>query len=262
MTFEDFIKILLSGGSITLGAFLAAIRSKLSSSNESNNRWHYVFYVLSLIVIGGAVYAVVRFRDIIFSPNWLAIIVIALSVISSLALMWFTWKHLIVKQEYSTSELDPIVNEFTKNADRNLIRLFGGDLNFFGNTPQLMDGNSQYNVLKSVGFKEVEILCEEPPNIQAKIRYGKIMNDMPNVAIKFYNPKNADLLIRGRMKTLQGVTHLLIYTKEKSGLYRALETDTSNANGALYNNIWNLAWSLARPLEPKERKEFTELSKN
>lgn len=70
--------------------------------------------------------------------------------------------------------------------------------------------------------------------------------------LRFYEPENADLKVRGRIIQVQGVTKLLMYTKIRSGIYQSLETDTANSNGALYNNIWELAWALA--LKPMQQE--------
>lgn len=68
---------------------------------------------------------------------------------------------------------------------------------------------------------------------------------MPTTDLRFYKPDRADLKVRGRIIQLQGVDKLLMYSRIESGIYQAIETDTSNSNGALYNNIWQLIWSLA-----------------
>jgi hypothetical protein len=261
MIFDDVIKILLFGGSITLGAFLAAVRSKLSSSNEKN-KLHYVFYVIAGMVVVGAIIATLIYWTELNEPNWLGIIVIVLSVISSGALVWFTAKYIFGKDHYKTEELDPIVNSFTSNADKHNIKLLAGDLNFFGNTPQDMDKNSQYNCLPIEGFKSIQILCTEPATNVEKIRYGKILSDFPMIQLRYYTPPSADLLVRGRMKTLNNVTHLLIYNKVKSGVYKALETDTANSNGALYNHIWNLIWALAAMPSNNQLEEYQNLFRN
>ncbi len=61
------------------------------------------------------------------------------------------------------------------------------------------------------------------------------------------------------MKTISGVEKLLIYSKIKSGKYLAIETDTANSNGALYNNIWKLIWSLATRLSSQQKTEYKDL---
>jgi len=152
--------------------------------------------------------------------------------------------------------LDPIINRFTTIADRTEIRLFGGDLNFFGNSEVQMNNNAQYTALRGSTFARISILCEEPQNADTRTRYGKILNELPGIELRFYNPEEADLLIRGRLKKVNGVDKLLIYNKLDTGRYQLILTDTANSSGALYNNIWNLVWSLANRLSVDQRNEL------
>src|SRR5690606_18030227 len=125
-------------------------------------------------------------------------------------------------------ELDPIVNKWTSNADNSEIKLFGGDLSFFGQGPNNMDVNAQYTHLRSLGFNHILILCEDPNDNIKRIRYGKILSDMPTAKLKFYNPDKADMRVRGRIIKVHGVNKLLVYTKVQSGVYQAIETDMAN----------------------------------
>jgi hypothetical protein len=54
----------------------------------------------------------------------------------------------------------------------------------------------------------------------------------------------AESRVRGRIIKVDGVNKLLVFIKIRPGIYQAVETDTGNTSGALYNNIWDLAWSL------------------
>ena len=258
MNIDDVIKILLVCGSLTAGAVLTAIRNKLGSLNEKN-RLHFVFYIYGSLVIILCILTSIFYRKQLLAPNWLGIIAIGISIISSIALISFTKKYLVGKHDYKTVELNPIINEFTLNADKENISLYGGDLDFFGKNPDDMDRNSQYIQLRGAGFRKIQILCEYPHSNTNKIRYGKITNDMPYVELKFYEPKKADLKIRGRMKTLNGVKKLLIYIRVTSGVYRIIQPDTANYNGALYENILDLIWSQANPIKPEELKEYKSL---
>jgi hypothetical protein len=151
-----------------------------------------------------------------------------------------------IKKYYNPTNFDKIINDYTNIADRNEIKLIGGDLNFFGLTPIDMDKNAQYSVLKQKNFNKILVLCEEPKSNDTKKRYGKILHDFVNVVeLRFYNPNEADLRIRGRLFSENGIEKLLIYSKVKPQKYKALATDTANENGALYNNIWRLIWSLS-----------------
>jgi len=95
-------------------------------------------------------------------------------------------------------------------------------------------------------------LCESPKGQIEQIRYGKILTDIAGAELKFYNPDIADLRVRGRIIQVDGVNKLLIYKKLKSKTYRAIETNTADSDGALYNNIWQLVWSLADSPTPDE----------
>jgi hypothetical protein len=84
------------------------------------------------------------------------------------------------------------------------------------------------------------------------IRYGKILHELKNVELRFYKPEEADLQIRGRIKKVNGVEKLLMYTKIRDEKYQALETDTANIGGALYSKIWNLVWNTASTMREDE----------
>ncbi len=166
-----------------------------------------------------------------------------------------------VKDTYNTPQLDPIVNDFTSSADTSEIKLFGGDLNFLGNSPNEIDKNAQYSHLRSMTFRRVLILCEEPVSLIQMIRYGKILDEVNGSELRFYNPERADLRVRGRIIKVNGSDKLLMYNRIKSGVYKAIETDTANSNGALYGNIWELTWSLASQPTEDTKKRYISLFK-
>lgn len=246
MDFTHIISILLAAASIGAGAFFGALRSKLLAS-KTENKLHIAFYIFSILTFVTVVLVLIICWNDFVNPkaNWYAFIVSFLALLFSAALFLFTKKYLIVKSIYEVKELDPIINGFTSMADKNEIKLFGGDLNFFGNAPNEMDINKQYTHLKSLNFNKVSILCEEPNDATKKIRYGKIYNEIKNVELRFYHPEKADLRVRGRIIKVNGSSKLLMYTKYLPGKYQALETDTANSGGALYDNIWELGWSMA-----------------
>jgi hypothetical protein len=253
----ELTDLFLVVATITTGAFLGVLGNRLVAYN-SQSKWRFGFYVLGIITF-------LLIPIYLFSVDNLVIgdyIMISFLGIPSLCLIIFTIKYLDRKSIFTTKELDPKINDFTSSSDQAEIKLFGGDLNFFGNTPSEMDQNDQYNHLKSLRFKKISILCEEPRSASTKIRYGKILHEMDCTILKFYNPEEADLLIRGRMKTIQGVEKLLVYTKIKTGIYQAIETDTANSNGALYNNIWKLIWSLAIEINNLQREDYIRIYRN
>lgn len=248
--------ILLAVASICFGALLGVAGNKLIYSIE-NSWWRYLFYALGIItfIYGGALAWLMRTTILDFSRIDLYAVVLALA--SGILMIAFTKRNLEVKSIFTTNELDPIINDFTSKADKKEIKLFGGDLNFFGNAVSDMDSNKQYTHLRAQHFNHILILCESPKGkVETKIRYGKILKDMPNTELRFYNPDRADLKVRGRIIETQEGPRLLMYTKVKSRVYRALETDIANSNGVLYNNIWNLVWELAHKPDQSELDSY------
>lgn len=255
MDSENFMKLILSGASISFGALLGVLRSKIFASKE-NNKLHYIFYSFSILILLLSIPGAIIYKKDLNAFNTTVIIS---AIIFSALLFLATNKFLIFKNVFKTKALDPIVNKFTANADKNDIRLFGGDLNFFGNSTQEIDVNKQYTHLRSLEFKKISILCETPHTQLQRIRYGKILSEMPYVQLRFYEPAIADLKVRGRIIQVQGIIKLLMYTKIKDGLYQSIETDTANSSGALYNNIWELAWALASTPTPSEIQNYISL---
>jgi hypothetical protein len=244
MSLDNLLKILLAGGSLTGGAFLTALRAKLANTKKKN--WlHLSFYVISCVVLLGALLTTIFEWNEIIKPDWYAIIVILIAIVFAILLIRVTNKFLTGKYQFTVAELDPVVNDFSRNADKGNIKLLAGNLDFFGKSWQQMDKHPQYMCLAEESFREIQILCTSPSSNNDKMRYGKILTDFPTVKIKYYQPANADLKVRGRIKTLNNVTHLLIYSKIVPGKYEALELDTANSNGALYSHLWELIWGTA-----------------
>lgn len=257
MSATDFVTLLYASASITAGAFIGVLGNWMVSYKSKTN-WKYIFYSLSaLSFLLGAFYFFTY-----DSIKTIDLIGLSILIISSILLFFLTYIVLDKKTLFKTTELDPIINKFTDLSDRSEIKLFGGDLNFFGNSTTDMDKNNQYSHLKALKIRKVSILCEEPREGSTKIRYGKIMNELNGVELRYYDPDKADLSIRGRLLKNNGVVRLLIYEKIVSGIYKAIETDTANSNGALYNNIWDLTWSLAKVPTEKEKEEYVRLVKN
>ena len=50
-----------------------------------------------------------------------------------------------------------------------------------------------------------------------------------------------------------------MYTRVKSREYQAIETNMADSNGALYNGIWDLVWSLAKEVSEQEVNEYKHL---
>ncbi len=252
MTFNE-INLALAGA--TSGALFGAIGLKLFLETSKSN-WKWFFYILALIsVLSAIMNGMIEFSKLTIM-GW--IIVCALLVLG-IYLLYFTSRHLDKKNIYTTDELNPIINDFTMTADLTEIRLFGGDLSFLGNSPIEIDRNVQYTFLKSRNFAKICILCEEPKKNATKITYGKLLHELTGVELKFYRPDKADLQIRGRMITIAGAKKLLIYSKNNGGYYETIRTDTGNTSGALYGNIWDLIWSLAKDVTSDQRNEYIDL---
>lgn len=244
MSLDNTLKILLAGGSLAGGAFLTALRAKLANTRKKN--WlHVSFYIVSVVVIIAAILTLIFNWNDVFRPDWYAIIVISIALIFGFLLIWVTKKFLAGKHQFTIEELNPVVNEFSRNADKGNIKLLAGNLDFFGSSISDIDNHPQYRFLLNESFRQIHILCTSPVSDNDKMRYGKILTDLPKAILKYYNPEEADLKVRGRIKTLNNVTRLLIYSKIVPGRYEALELDTADSSGALYRNLWELIWKTA-----------------
>lgn len=258
MNLDESLKILLPAGTLAAGAALTALRSKLATTKQKN-ALHWTFYVVSGLIFLGTVAALLFFFKQIFEPNWFAILVCAISIASSVGLFWSTKRFLLGKNQFKTSELDPVVNNFTRNADKENIKLLAGNLDFLGTSRQQIDSHQQYRCLLEEGFRQIEILCVAPLNNADKMRYGKILVDFQGVELRYYDPEKADLKVRGRIKTINNVTRLLIYNRVSHRIYQALELDTADKNGAHFTRLWNLVWEIAVKPTPEQLHEYMQL---
>ncbi|TDH18249.1 hypothetical protein EXU57_24025 [Segetibacter sp. 3557_3] len=255
---DNLLKILLAGGSLTAGAFLTALRAKLANTKKKN--WlHISFYILATVIIIASIITGFVFRSEIAKPNWYAIAVLTIAIISSVLLLWVTRKFLAGKHQYTIEELNPVVNAFSKNADKGNIKLLAGNLDFFGKSLSEIDCHPQYICLKGEDFRQIQILCTEPVTNEDRMRYGKIITDFETVQLRYYRPSSADLKVRGRIKTLNNVARLLIYNKVTPGRYEALELNTAETDGALYSHLWGLIWEIAKEPTPTELAEYRHL---
>lgn len=252
---ENLLKIILAGGSLTAGAFLTALRSKLASSKKKN-LLHVSFYLVAAFVIISVLVTSYMYKSIIFEPYWFAIIVMIVALVSSFALIWVTHRFLTWKSQYSSKELDPVVNKFSVNADKDNIKFLAGNLDFLGTSAQQIDSHLQYKCLREMSFSRIQVLCKPPISNEDKMRYGKIISDFPAIELRYYNPPIADLKVRGRIKTLNNVTRLLIYNKVLHDQYEALELDTAETDGARYTHLWNLIWEIASVPTPIQLNEY------
>ena len=255
MSAEMVFNLMVAFLSLSLGILLGIFRSKIFSKDYNGDLYRIFIVVFLVLAILVAVASCLYWNSFTFPMQVLAVV----SALSGLIVAFFAKKYMQFKNIFKSEELDPIVNKFTDDADRTEIKLFGGDLNFFGEAPDKIEENNQYTHLRKKRFNRILILCEKPSNNSQKMRYGKILNDMPYTRFGFYHPELADLKVRGRISQVQGVNKLLIYTKVKSKRYRAIETDTSDSDGQRYLSIWVLVWSLSEKPTESELKEYKSL---
>lgn len=260
MSQEQLLNLFLSLFGLTAGAFLGLVIS-ISLIAKTKGWLPCLLYGFSVVVFLAAI-ATLSFRWSDIKINCLLLAVVLVSGLSAIGLILITKYYLDKKESFTTKELNPIVNKFTQDADNTEIKLFGGDLSFLGSTAAEMDGNVQYSDLKLKRFKSILILCESPSKQITKARYGKILLDMPGSEFRYYNPKEADLQLRGRIIRVNRATRLLMYVKVKSGVYKTVNTDTASDEGTLYDGIWTLTWSLAVRPTQEEIAEYKRLSEN
>lgn len=211
----DLLPYLTSAASIAFGAFLGFIGNKLIVIKESTN-WKWAYYIFGALVLLFGVVEIIREWPSIKNGDLLVILTIVFSIAAGILILFVTKKLLDVKNVYSIPELDPVINKFTRLGDRNEIKLFGGDLNFLGNSGAEINNNTQYSELRTRQFTRVLILCEEPKSADTTLRYGKLLTDIANVELKFYKPDKADLRVRGRLIKVNGVDKLLMYYKSET----------------------------------------------
>ncbi len=260
MTTDSLFKVLLAAFSLCAGAYFTALRNKIASLKVRNNL-HWSFYILSFTTFVIAVfYLCNNWNELSSSPSsFIAeIIITASSIIISFIFFRFNYKNHPKKIQYKTNELTDLINEFTKNADKNVIKLLAGDIDFFGATPEEMDTNPQYICLKESGFHSIELLCWQPQSPSQRIRYGKMISDFPRIQIKFYQPPTADFNLRGRLKTFNNVRQLILFNKVRSGIYEPVEADAGSPHGAHYVKLWDLIWELAIEVDENDKKSFTQ----
>lgn len=256
MVNSEILGLLTACALFVLGGFLGILGNWLISTQKQEG-WTWVFYISSgLFLILVFVLPVLFWNEV---NNWLGISSLITLLFGACGTIVFIKKKIHTKNVYSTDEAGPKINEFTELADTNEIKLFGGDLNFFGKSQSEINSNSQYIKLRTKEFSRINIICEEPRSLETRLRYGKILTDLPQTELRFYNPEHADLRIRGRIAKVSGSSRLLMFSKLKPKTYQIIQTDTSNSSGAMYENIWKLVWDLATKPTEKEISSFKKL---
>jgi hypothetical protein len=166
--------------------------------------------------------------------------------------------YVIRKNYYTVKSLTPKIISFTKDADNDVLRLIGGDFDFFGKTPGDISTNKQFVDLQNRKFFKIEILCKWPTANMVRVRYGKLIKDLgSNVEIRCYDNCSTDLKIRGRIKKdLKGIEKMLIYQKIRDDQYEAIETDYNEEQCQLYLRIWNASWNNARQIDGQTQSDW------
>jgi hypothetical protein len=165
-----------------LATFLSA-NTKISKIRKSG----YIFCVfLTLIILTKFIYNIVNVQFTF---------AIVLLMISSLIYYFIITSSDVI----SRSKIDKMIQKFTTQALWNKdIKLFGGDLNFFGNVKSnTIIRNKQLLQLINMKFTNIKVLCIKPNGIindeEDMLRLGflvKTFND--KIKIKFFIDKKCD----------------------------------------------------------------------
>lgn len=233
----------LTGSSLTLIARFHTVKSWVSTIVK------YAFPAVAIICFTIALFG-------FFQSPAQSIVVLFLSIVFG----YVSYHYIFQTPYYSVAKLTPKVIAFTKDADKDILKLIGGDFDFFGQTPDDISKNTQFKDLKERGFTRIEILCKWPEVNMVKVRYGKLLADLGNVEIRCYDKCSTDLKIRGRIKKdHMGIEKMLIYQKVRDDGYQAIETDYNEEQCQLYLRIWNALWINAKVVDNTLKGEWINL---
>lgn len=240
------------------GVFFGLLNNVLTSKGNFSQKWQYVLYVLGSVLFVLGLFALSKDYETYKAVGWACIIT---SVVYTLGVYYLL--NIFVGLIHA-SKLVPRVINFTENAKSDEIRLWGGDLNFFGASVIEMEANEQYKQLKNKKFDKILILCKKPKNNELKKCYGKIINDFKDaVEFKFYNEETSpDLNIRGRIKRKYSpdIFVAFIYERIDSNRYKAIEEDMTKQDcNMIYVKIWEMSWKHADYLSEIDKKNFLKL---
>ena len=102
MSLSNVQTILISGGSVGLGAIYGGLRSKIFAS-KTRSRLHYPYYVLSAALLLAAGYAAVEHNhELFYSNNKFAIFIWSGAIVVAIGLFFVTKRYLVVKDIYKT----------------------------------------------------------------------------------------------------------------------------------------------------------------
>ena len=154
---------------------------------------------------------------------------------------------------YADEEINKPIIEFTNYAKEIGLKLFGGDLNFFGYVSS-MDKNEQFFQLRNKKFHSIQVLCDNPKNIsdpdkktEAIVRYGKLFCTFVGVVeLRYYGKAAPDLSIRGRIKyDFNGTPRVLLYHKIAPGKFKPIEYTPLDRENNFYVELFDHLWKHA-----------------
>jgi hypothetical protein len=248
--------ITLSAWLLLIGILAGFLANILVSRGSYKTKWMFLFYGIGLVTFCLSVWTIRAGGDpYVTYPG------ISISAAYFPTLYFMTRR----KDRFSTHELNPMIIKFTSDADDELLRLFFGDINCFGDTPSTIEQHPQYQQLKQLQFKRVLILCERPQKTDQKVRYGKLLTDFQDVRIKHYNTTTArDIGVRGRIKKVgpANVDHIQLYRGARhdgNKCWAAVERDMNHSDCLLYVKLWEMLWDNADPSADSEVREWRKL---
>jgi hypothetical protein len=242
--------ILLAG---VVCGFLANI---LVSRGAYKSKWMWLFYGLGVVSLGISLWDTFKNGNLYVTYTGIGVSVVFFPIL-------YFMTH--PRERFSTKQLNPKIIKFTSDADDELLRLFFGDINCFGELPGNIDLNPQYNQLKQLQFRKLQILCERPQRPEQKTRYGKVLTDFQGVQMKHYNGTTArDVGIRGRIKKFgqANVDKIQLYKvirENGNKFWEAVEHDVNHSDCTLYVKLWELLWDNADPAAAADITEWKRL---
>lgn len=246
---EFFLNIILFVG----GGFVGLLNNILTTKGGFSKKWQSLIYIIATIAI------ILGIIGIFLGYLTYSIAAIIIGLIDFFGSYFLLNK---IDSTCKTKDLVPKVIKFTETAHKDEIRLWAGDLDFFGNDITEMENNSQYIQLKNKNFDKICILCKRPKINDTKTirRYGKMLTDFNDVVeFKFYNDSSPDLHIRGRIKRklCPDVFVSLIYEKIDTNKYKTIEEDVTKSDSSeVYLKIWDLSWRKAKVITINEINEY------
>jgi len=174
---------------IQLSSMLISLLVSLLFTQTDNLQYRKIFLGILLFLC-----AIVVFISLNISHNGSAQIIVGLFIIGYLifAIIGFdklsttTGKRTMNKQIHRYTELA---------ASNTTVRIWGGDINFFGECTSKTDDiktNASYLQLKKLAKErklKIQILCKKPEDNNYKLRIGFLVKNLPNVEFAFYKNK-------------------------------------------------------------------------